>query len=75
MRDSLDVTSPLDRLPQKPDGYGRNTKDAVMVTVDCPMCLGPVTLLDEDVELTCEECSIHVEFAPDDEARVVAHAA
>jgi hypothetical protein len=46
-----------------------------MVTVDCPMCLRPVTLLDEDPELICDECSIHVEFAPDEQARVVPQAA
>ena len=37
-----------------------------MVIVDCPMCLGPVALGDEDVELVCEDCSIHVEIASDE---------
>ena len=36
-----------------------------MVVVDCPMCLGPVALGYEDAELVCEDCSIHVEIAPD----------
>jgi hypothetical protein len=34
-----------------------------MVVIDCPMCLGAVALGDEDVELVCEDCSIHVEIA------------
>jgi uncharacterized protein YbaR (Trm112 family) len=45
-----------------------------MIVVDCPMCLGPFGLLDEDVELVCEDCSIHVAIAPD-EASEVARAA
>jgi uncharacterized protein YbaR (Trm112 family) len=46
-----------------------------MVIVDCPMCLGPVALNDEDGELTCEDCSIHVEIAPDERPDVIAWAA
>jgi hypothetical protein len=45
-------------------------KDAEMIIVDCPMCLGPVMLNDEDIELVCEDCSIHVEFAPDERLEV-----
>ena len=36
-----------------------------MVVVDCPMCVSPVALSDEEVELVCEDCSIHVEIAAD----------
>jgi hypothetical protein len=46
-----------------------------MIIVDCPMCLGAVALRDEDVEIVCEDCSIHVEFAADERAEVVARAA
>jgi hypothetical protein len=41
-----------------------------MVIVDCPMCLGPVALDDEDLELVCEDCAIHVEFASDQRSEV-----
>jgi uncharacterized protein YbaR (Trm112 family) len=34
-----------------------------MVIVDCPMCLGPVALADDADELSCDDCSIHVEIA------------
>jgi uncharacterized protein YbaR (Trm112 family) len=46
-----------------------------MVIVDCPMCLGPVALDDEDVELTCEDCSIHVEIAPGERSEIIGRAA
>jgi hypothetical protein len=46
------------------------TKDAAMVIVDCPMCLGPVGLGDEDAELVCEDCSIHVEIVSDERSEV-----
>ena len=46
-----------------------------MVIVDCPMCLGPVAFGEDDAELVCEECSIHVALAPDQEHRFVAIAA
>jgi len=46
-----------------------------MVIVDCPMCLGPVAVNDEEVELVCEECSIHVEIASEQRSEVVARAA
>jgi hypothetical protein len=58
-----------------PAGGLKRLKDAAMIIVDCPMCLGAVALRDEDVEIVCEECSIHVEFAPDERAEVVARAA
>jgi hypothetical protein len=41
-----------------------------MLIVDCPMCLGPVALDDEDSELTCEHCSIHVEIASAERSEV-----
>jgi hypothetical protein len=53
----------------------KRLKDAAMIIVDCPMCLGAVALRDEDVEIVCEDCSIHVEFAADERAEVVARAA
>ena len=46
-----------------------------MVIIDCPICLGPIALGDEDIELRCEDCLIHVEFAADEHAEVVARAA
>jgi hypothetical protein len=62
-------------LARSPAGGLVEVKDVDMVIVDCPMCLGPIALGDEDVELTCEDCSIHVEFAADERAEVVARAA
>lgn len=56
------------------EGCG-NAKDVDMVTVDCPMCLGPVALNDEDVELICEDCAIHVEIAAGERSEIVARAA
>jgi hypothetical protein len=47
----------------------------VMVIVDCPMCLGPVALADEDAELRCDECSMHVEIVSDDVPLVTTRAA
>ena len=46
-----------------------------MVIVDCPMCFGPVALNDEDIELVCEDCSIHVEIASEQGPEIVARAA
>jgi hypothetical protein len=46
-----------------------------MVIVDCPWCLGPVALGDEDAELKCEGCSVSVEIAADEVAAEVARAA
>jgi hypothetical protein len=46
-----------------------------MVIVECPWCLGPVALSDDDSALSCDACSISVDIATDDGATDVARAA
>jgi hypothetical protein len=37
-----------------------------MVTIECPCCLGPVALADDESTLSCEDCLIRVDIAPDE---------
>jgi hypothetical protein len=53
----------------------KHVKEAKMVIVDCPWCLGPVALGDEEAELNCDGCSISVEVVTDEVALEVSRAA
>ena len=40
-----------------------------MVMVECPCCLGPIALAEDEEVLSCEDCSLRVEIAPDEPGR------
>ena len=48
-----------------------------MVTIECPFCDGALdaAALFRDGELSCDECSVGLELAPDEPSIVVAAAA
>jgi hypothetical protein len=42
-----------------------------MITIDCPLCAGPLTTDEALTAVTCDECGVTAEIAPDPTPRAV----